>query len=59
MSTEETLRAEAEARRALAGRHDSGRHADAIATYLAAYDYSERRREEDGEKEPERGKPER
>jgi hypothetical protein len=59
MSTnEETLRTEAEARRAMAGRPITSRYADRIAQYLAAYDYAaralkERERREHGDRERE------
>ncbi len=49
-TTEETLRTEREARRASAERCVPGRHSDAIAQYLAAYEYAERKLEEDEER---------
>lgn len=51
MTTEESLRTEAEARRALATRRETGQHPDTIVRYLAAADYSERRRAERDEDE--------
>jgi hypothetical protein len=58
MSTEETLPTEVEARRAAAERGAS-RRMDAIARFLAAYDYADRKlKERDGDDEARRERPE-
>jgi hypothetical protein len=57
MSTaEETLRTEREAHRASSRHHAQGRYSTAIARYLAAYDYADRklrdRRARESKEEP-------